>query len=66
MVYSLPWQNNVSVEVLGLACYRMLRKKLRQEGQLIRGNSMGWRTRGSIGVTDQEMGQESVDREWIY
>lgn len=44
-----------------LTCCRMLRKKLRQEGQLLRGNSMGRRTRGSIGVTDQEIGQESVD-----
>lgn len=61
MVYSLPWQNNVSVEVVGLVCYRMLRKTLRQEGQLVRGNSMGQRTRGSTAVTDQEIGQESVD-----
>lgn len=37
---------NVSVEVVELECYRMLRKKLRYEGQLDGGNSMGQRTGG--------------------
>lgn len=33
-VYSLPCRNNVSVEVLGYY-YRDVKKKLRQEGQLV-------------------------------